>query len=162
GPWGHNAPDGSRFGEIDFGPDANVNVSEIELRWFDHWLKGNDTGFLDTPPIEIFVMGANVWRSEREWPLARTAFTPYFLHSNGRANSARGDGRLDLEPPGGEEPDRYDYDPDNPVPSIGGNSSIGHWAGTAEDPVISGPIDQRPIEGREDVLVYTSRPLERD
>jgi putative CocE/NonD family hydrolase len=162
GPWGHNAPDSSRFGEIDFGPSADVNVSEVELRWFDHWLKGNDTGLLDSLPIEIFVMGANVWRSEREWPLARTTFTPYFLHCKGRANSARGDGNLDPEPPGAEEPDRYDYVPDNPVPSIGGNSSIGHWAGTAEDPVVSGPIDQRAIEGREDVLVYTSRPLERD
>jgi putative CocE/NonD family hydrolase len=76
GPWGHQPPEGSRFGEIDFGPSADVNVSEAELRWFDHWLKGNDTGFLDGPPIEIFVMGANVWRSEQEWPLARTQFTP--------------------------------------------------------------------------------------
>ncbi|HLZ10050.1 MAG TPA: CocE/NonD family hydrolase, partial [Chloroflexota bacterium] len=66
------------------------------------------------------------------------------------------------EPPGAEEPDRFDYDPNNPVPSIGGNSSIGHWAGGGDDPVISGPIDQRPIEQRADVLVYTSRPLEQD
>ncbi len=161
GPWGHNAPDSSRFGEIDFGPNGFVNMSEVELRWFDHWLKGIDTGFHDGPPIELFVMGANEWRSEREWPLARTVYTPFYLHSHGKANSLGGDGWLDPEPPGAEEPDRFVYDPENPVLSIGGNSSIGHWAGTAEDPVISGPIDQRPIEQREDVLVYTSPPLER-
>ena len=162
GPWGHNAPESSRFGEVDFGPLADVNMSEIELRWFDHWLKGIDTGFLAEPPIEIFVMGANVWRAEHEWPLRRTQFTAYHLHSHGRANSLGGDGWLDSEPPGAEEPDRYDYDPENPVLSLGGNSSIGHWAGTADEPVVSGPLDQRPIERREDVLVYTSAPLERD
>jgi putative CocE/NonD family hydrolase len=69
---------------------------------------------------------------------------------------------LDPEPPGAEETDHFDYDPNNPVPSIGGNSSIGHWAGSGDDPVISGPIDQRPIERRADVLVYTGRALEKD
>lgn len=162
GPWGHNPPEGSRFGDADFGPASDVSLFDAELRWFDLWLKGIDTGLRDEPPIEIFVMGANVWRSENEWPLARTTFTPLYLHSHGRANSRNGDGTLDWDPPGAEPPDRFDYDPEIPVPSIGGNSSIGHWAGAAEDPVISGPIDQRPIERREDVLVYTSHPLEND
>jgi putative CocE/NonD family hydrolase len=162
GPWGHNPPESSQFGDIDFGPDAFVNLLGPELRWFDHWLKGIDTGLLDEPPIQLFVMGDNVWRSEREWPLTRAKPTPYFLHSDGRANSLEGDGRLDPDPPDGETPDHFDYDPNDPVPSIGGNSSIGHWAGAAADPVISGPIDQRPIERRGDVLVYTSRALELD
>jgi putative CocE/NonD family hydrolase len=162
GPWSHAAPEGSRMGEVDFGPAADLRLPEVELRWFDHWLKGVDTGMLDEPPVSLFVMGADAWRGEREWPLARTRYEPWYLHSGGRANSLHGDGRLSPEPPGGEPPDRYDYDPDRPVPSLGGNNSTGAWAAQAEEPILPGPYDQRPIERRDDVLVYTSAPLERD
>jgi putative CocE/NonD family hydrolase len=162
GPWSHAAPESSRLGELDFGPAAHVQVPEVELRWFDHWLKGSDTGFMDEPPLQLFVMGENRWRGEHAWPLARTQFTPYYLHSQGRANSLFGDGTLSPEPPGAEPPDRYDYDPERPVPSIGGNNSTATWTAQAEEPIIPGPVDQRPIERRDDVLVYTSAPLEQD
>jgi hypothetical protein len=162
GPWSHAPPEGSRIGEVDFGPAADVRMPEVELRWFDHWLKGVDTGMMDGPPIELFVMGADVWRGEREWPLARTRYEPWYLHSGGRANSLHGDGVLSPEPPGGEPPDRYAYDPDRPVPSLGGNNSTGSWAAQAEEPILPGPYDQRPLERRDDVLVYTSAPLEQD
>jgi putative CocE/NonD family hydrolase len=97
-------------------------------------------------------MGANTWRSESEWPLARTRFTPYYLHSGGRANSHFGDGALSPAMPADEPPDRYDYDPADPVPTLGGQSMI-------ESP---GPLDRRPVERRDDVLVYSTDPLPHD
>ncbi len=150
GPWGHlfpyTSPTSTGTGEIDFGADALIDLHEIQLRWFDHWLKGIDTGILDEPPVKIFVMGENRWRDEREFPLARTRYTPYFLHSGGRANSDRGDGVLDQRRPAGEAADRFVYDPDDPVPTRGGNTLI----------LAMGVQDQRPVEARDDVLVYTS------
>jgi putative CocE/NonD family hydrolase len=149
GPWAHlfpyTSPTSSGTGDIDFGPAALVDMHEIQLRWFDHWLKGIDTGILEEPPVKIFVMGDNRWRDESEWPLARTRYTPYYLRSRGRANTARGDGGLDREPPADEGPDQFTYDPADPVPTRGGNTLI----------LAMGVQDQRPVEEREDVLVYT-------
>ena len=164
GPWSHAEPDGTRLGDLDFGPDSYIQIIEEEKRWFDYWLKGIDNGVMDEPPIKIFVMGANEWRYESEWPLARTRFTPYYLHSGGRGNSLAGDGKLSPESPGEEEPDHYDYDPERPVPSIGGNLSTSSWAWSreGEEPIIAGPMDQRVIERRDDVLVYTSDELSED
>ena len=93
GPWPHGLSRSSRTGEVDFGPDAVLDLPEygygfyedFALRWFDYWLKGIDNGIMDEPPIRIFVMGANVWRDEHEWPLARTQFTNFYLHSQGNA-----------------------------------------------------------------------------
>jgi putative CocE/NonD family hydrolase len=135
---------------------------EEEKRWFDYWLKGIDNGVMDEPPIKIFVMGANEWRFEKEWPLARTLVTPYYLHSDGSANSLNGDGRLSLRKPAEEPADRYDYDPDQPVPSIGGNLSTVSWSWTetGHEVTIAGPVDQRVIERRQDVLVYTGEVLD--
>ena len=150
GPWAHlfpyTSPTSTGTGDIDFGAEALIDLHEIQLRWFDHWLKGLDTGLLDEPPVKIFVMGENRWRDEREWPLARTRYTPYYLHSGGHANSDRGDGSLDPRRPGEETADHFIYDPDDPVPTRGGNTLI----------LAMGVRDQRPVEGREDVLVYTS------
>ncbi len=150
GPWAHlfpyTSPTSTGTGDIDFGAEALIDLHEIQLRWFDHWLKGLDTGLLDEPPVKIFVMGENRWRDEREWPLARTRYTPYYLHSRGRANSHRGDGSLDPRRPGEETADHFTYDPDDPVPTRGGNTLI----------LAMGVRDQRPVEAREDVLVYTS------
>ncbi len=104
GPWAHlfpyTSPTSTGTGEIDFGAAALVDLHETQLRWFDHWLKGIDTGILDEPPIRIFVMGDNRWRDEHEWPLARTRYTPYYLGGGGRANTADGDGTLGPAAPG--------------------------------------------------------------
>jgi putative CocE/NonD family hydrolase len=162
GPWAHAIPDGSRLGEIDFGPDANVSIRDLETRWFDHWLKGIDTGFLDEPPIQLFTMGANTWRFEEEWPLKRAVATPFYLHSNGRANSLHGDGGLSTDAPAAEPVDRFDYDPARPVWTVGGNNSLDSLTPQAVEPIVSGPADQRAIERRDDVLVYTSAPLDED
>jgi uncharacterized protein len=155
GPWGHllpyAVPTTGGTGDIDFGPDAAVDVHAIELRWFDHWLKGIDTGLMREPPVRIFVMGDNVWREEQEWPLARAQYTPYYFHSQGGANSSHGNGRLSLERPAQEPSDTYVYDPRHPVPSRGGNALV----------IPMGVYDQRPVEERRDVLCYTSEPLTR-
>ena len=150
GPWAHRfpytAPSSGGTGDIDFGPNARIELHETQPRWFDYYLKGIDTGILDEPPVKIFVMGENVWRDEQEWPLARTRYTPYYLRSQGQANSLHGDGRLELVGPEDEPPDRFVYDPDDPVPTCGGNTLI----------IPMGVQDQRQVETRQDVLVYTS------
>jgi len=161
-PWTHHIPEGSRLGDIDFGPDAYVDLNAEDLRWFDHWLKGIANGIMDEAPIRLFVMGRNVWRGEHEWPLARTVFTPCYLHSGGHANSLHGDGTLSPQAPGDEPADRFDYDPDHPVPTLGGNNTTWTQMKFAVDQVLPGPIDQRPVERRDDVLVYTGEVLTQD
>lgn len=159
-PWTHHLPEGSRLGDLDFGPQGAVDLKQEDLRWFDYWLKGIDTGIMAEPPLRLFVMGANRWRNEQEWPLARTLWTSYYLHSNGKANTLYGDGVLSPALPTNEPADKYSYDPNDPVPTLGGNNSTWTWMKFARDQVYPGPLDQRPIERRDDVLVYTSAPLE--
>jgi uncharacterized protein len=103
------------------------------------------------------VMGRNVWVYEREYPLARTDYRPLYFSSGGNANAAGGDGRLTwTKPAGGASPsDRFRYDPSDPVPSVGGNNCCG-------TPTAAGPQDQRPIEGRRDVLIYTTDVLQEE
>ena len=103
-------------------------------------------------------MGANRWRQADDWPIPGTRYVPYYLHSQGGANSLFGDGVLDVAPPAVEPPDSYVYDPKNPVPTVGGSTCC------SEDvtPVSMGPRDQQPVEWRPDVLVYTSAPLQAD
>jgi uncharacterized protein len=153
GPWAHlfpyTAPTSRGTGDIDFGDNARIELHDTQLRWFDYWLKGIDTGILAEPAIKIFVMGENVWRNEDSWPLARTRYTPYYLHSQGQANSRHGDGRLQPVAPREEPADRFIYDPNDPVPTCGGNTLI----------IPMGVQDQRRVEERQDVLVYTSDPL---
>ena len=173
GPWPHAISRSSRTGQIDFGPRAVLeppenlaghNVpAELSLKWFDYWLKDIDNGMAEEAPIRIFVMGANVWRDEFEWPLARTRFTKFHLHSNGRANSLDpGEGRLRPEPPqGAQPPDRYTYNPEDPVWERGGNFSYS-IPGVGDASELAGPFDQRPTERRDDVLVYTSDELEAE
>jgi len=158
GPWRHGPFDGL-VGEVDFGVRASallVLPDELQLRWFDHWLKGKEDGIVDEPPIRLFVMGENRWRTESEWPLARTEYTPYYFHSSGAANSLRGDGTLTRDKPSEEPVDSYVYDPRNPVPTRGGGLCC------AQAALAPGAFDQREIEGRPDVLVYSTPPLERE
>ncbi len=169
GPWSHslNHSPGqlqhdvisrTTLGDYDFGAASLYPLAEQELRWFDFHLKGIANGVADEPPVTIFVMGINEWRSAPSWPLPGTQFTPWFLGSDGGANSLYGDGRLVAEPPEHSRPDCYSYDPERPVPSLGGNHSMQTW----EHILTVGPIDQRPLERRDDVLVYRSAPLEHD
>jgi putative CocE/NonD family hydrolase len=147
GPWGHGSS--QKFGDIDFGPHAHVDQHALELRYFDYWLKGMQNGLDKEPPVTLFVMGRGEWRQENEYPLARTQYKKMYLSSGGHANTGSGDGRLSWETPRAAGSDRYRYDPDNPVPSLGGNNCCG-------TPTPAGPRDQRPVEARGDVLVYTS------
>ncbi|HIC88342.1 MAG TPA: CocE/NonD family hydrolase [Anaerolineae bacterium] len=158
GPWLHGPLEGV-VGEVDFGVRASsllVLPEEVQLRWFDYWLKGEENGIMDEPPMRIFVMGDNQWRTEYEWPLARTQYVPYYLHSSGAANSLHGDGMLSPEKPSDEPVDTYVYDPRNPVPTHGGGLCC--WRAA----LAPGAFDQRDIEARPDVLVYTTPPLADD
>ncbi len=156
GPWAHAAtsPEG-KVGDVVYGRAAVLDMTGTALRWFDFALKGVQNEYATAPPVSIFVMGENVWRAEREFPLARTRYTKYFLHSARGANGVEGDGRLDTLAPAAERPDAFTYDPLNPVPTIGGRLCCG-------DAIPPGPFDQRPNESRKDVLVFSTPPLERD
>jgi putative CocE/NonD family hydrolase len=160
GPWAH----GDSFGWFSgrsYGFASNylaVDPTGIHLRWFDHHLKGIDNGVEDDPPVRLFVMGIDEWRDEQDWPLPDTAFTPYYLHSDGHANTAAGDGTLSAQAPEDEPHDTYLYDPRNPVPTTGGATFLPGLFVAAN----AGPRDQRPIDGRSDVLTFTTPPLEHD
>jgi putative CocE/NonD family hydrolase len=156
GPWAHIRPftqaTTKGAGDIDFGANSPIELHEYLLNWFDYWLKNKDTGIQKTSPVLIFVMGKNEWRPENEWPLARTQYTNFYFHSLGKANSRHGDGILNTLSPYDETDDSYIYDPRSPVPTRGGNTLI----------ISHGVADQRPLEEREDILVYTTEPLERE
>lgn len=150
GPWTHGPPV-RQIGDLDFGLESVIDFRELQLRWMDYWLKGIENGMAEEPPLKLFTMGVNRWTGAAEWPLPETRWTRLYLRGGGRANSLVGDGRLSFEaPPRGEKPDRYTYNPEDPVPTLG------------DSPWDDRPIDYRPIERRDDVLVYTSEPLAED
>jgi len=152
GPWGHHVNASTRLGDIEFGSQALIDSTASSRAGSKRWLKGEDNAVDSWPRVRIFVMGENRWRDENEWPMSRTRFVQYYLHSGGRANSLYGDGSLDIAPPGEEPSDRYLYDPSDPVPFI----TDPHFS------QVGGPDDYRPIERRDDVLVYTSAPIDGD
>ena len=135
---------------------GDVDLQSQILRYYDHWLKDQDNGVAEDKPVKLFVMGENEWRYEETWPLSRASEVNYYIHSDGRANTLNGDGKLTVDLPHGEPPDVYVYNPIDPVPSIAGDTCCDAAFLT------SGAIDQRSIEVRHDVLVYTSSTLERD
>jgi len=147
GPWGHGPS--QSFGGIDFTPAADMDMFQVQLDFYDYHLKGIQNGLDFDKPVQIFYMGANKWRSESDWPIPQTEYRALYLTSNGAANSVRGDGKLTFEKPAETGTDSYRYDPEQPVPTTGGNNCCG-------TPTVAGPVDQRPVERREDVLVYTS------
>jgi uncharacterized protein len=149
GFWPHAQPGArdTRVGDVDFGPDAAVDIAALRARWFACWLKDEGCAAFEGPPVRLFVMGENRWRDEDDWPLARAKPTAYYLRSGGRANTRHGDGALSTDAQGAHPPDRFLYDPWDPVP-------------TSPAPGYSRlPADQRAIEERPDVLVYTTEPL---
>jgi len=147
GPWSHGGMGGQKVGSFDFGTDAAVNIVQEHIRWFNHWLKGTETAVVSDPAVRIFVLGANRWRDEAEWPLSRATRREFLLASNGRAATPAGDGRLvsGAAPKAGQN--RYTYDPRDPVPTL--------WTAS----LFTIPADQAPLKDRADLLVYQTEPL---
>ncbi|MCA9880966.1 MAG: CocE/NonD family hydrolase, partial [Thermomicrobiales bacterium] len=152
GPWVHmpwapvsDSPEG-------VGPTV---VDDLQLRWFDHFLKGESTDVMEAP-VSVYVMGAEEWRDYPAWPPPAAQQERWYLHSDGRANSRFGDGTLTQQPPEAERADVYTYDPSFPVQSQGGHSCCFGFISPM------GPADQRAAEELNSVLVYTSPPLESD
>jgi putative CocE/NonD family hydrolase len=134
--------------------DARLDYDALTYGWFDHFLKGEDNKILEkTPRVRYFTMGLNKWQTSETWPPEGAREKKFFLTSSGKANSLYGDGTLDMSAPQQDQPDRFSYDPMNPVPSYGGNVCC---TGNA---VTGGAFDQRKMEARGDILVYTSAPL---
>jgi hypothetical protein len=151
GPWSHRGTPDLLNGE--FGDQAYVNANLLALRWFDRWLKGVQNGVDTEPPVDLFIMGDNAWRQEKEWPLARTRWTRFYLHSEVGANTSAGDGTLDTIPPAAEPADTFSYEPGNPTPYIVDPREL----------ELNLNEDYSRIEAeRRDMLVFTSAPLARD
>ncbi len=147
------ATENTIVGERDLG-DARLNYDEIVYGWFDYWLKGEKNGILDMPRVQYYTMGSNKWQTSDTWPPRQAQMTTLYLDSEGHANSLYGDGKLNLGMPSDNQSDSFTYDPLNPVPSLGGNVCC---TGNA---IEGGAFDQRQLESRNDILVYTSDPLE--
>ena len=122
GAWPHRLGETRKTGDVDFGAGAMYDLEQYEMKWFNYWLRGEDNGVLDDSPIKLFVMGVNRWRDESEWPLTRTDWQNWYLHSNGGANTVRGDGELSTTSPEYQSTDHFVYDPEFPVPTLGGNT----------------------------------------
>ena len=170
GPWIHSSEHLSYAGEAQFTPDAALDRTEFQRRWFDRWLKDLDNGVDREPPVRLYVMGGGDarktpegrvfvggrWRDEAEWPLARTAYTPYFLHA---------DGTLSTTKPVAERPTTYLFDPRNPVPTLGGNvSSQGKlmFQGAADQRGRTNfwlTTDTKPLSTRNDIVVFQTPAL---
>ncbi|MFN0166949.1 MAG: CocE/NonD family hydrolase, partial [Bryobacteraceae bacterium] len=155
GPWAHllpySVPNSKGTGEIDFGAEALVDFHEMQLRWFDYHLKDIDSGIMAEAPVTVFLMGENRWKHLDDWPPPAARYVRYFLHSAGSANGVDGNGTLSTVPPADQPDDTYTFDPRDPVPTLGGHNLS----------IPLGVQDQRPVEGRQDVLVFTSDPVER-
>ncbi|HUT52446.1 MAG TPA: CocE/NonD family hydrolase [bacterium] len=152
GPWTHGLPSSKME---DHKLDGVKLFLHESLKWYDYWLKGMDNGVVNEAPVKIFIMGENVWRDEQEWPLARTQYTDYFIHSDGTAAKFPGGGALSLQAPAADEPlDTYDYDPQNPMPTKGG--TFQPFPG-----IEAGSFDQTEFLSRPDVLFYVTEPLQQ-
>ncbi len=144
------ATENTIVGERNIG-DARLNYDEQIYAWFDFWLKGENTSFKEnTPKVQYYTMGSNTWQSSDQWPPENTELVTYYLNSDGDANSLYGDGELTTTVPNKDNPDSFTYDPMNPVTSYGGNVCC---TGNA---VQGGAFDQRVMETRNDILVYTT------
>ena len=162
-PWDHTSGSYSlgstTAGERYFGVAADaayIDLDGIQLRWFDYWLKEVDNGIMEEPSVKIFVMGDNVWRDEEDWPPPGAQYVSYYLRSNGRANTLNGDGALSLESPNADPPDVFLYNPRDPAPTRGGGLCCNAYF------LPGGAFDNREVEIRSDVLVYSTPPLDRE
>ncbi len=130
--------------------DARLDYSALTFGWFDYFLKGENNDTLKMPKVRYFTMGSNKWQTAESFPPANAAPVKFYLSSSGKANSSNTDGKLTLAPPAADMPDRFVYDPMNPVPSFGGNVCC---TGNA---IKGGSFDQSKMEEREDILVYST------
>jgi len=144
-----------RFGDLVV-RNAQQPWFDMYLRWFDYWLRGQGDGLATLPAYSWFVVGEDRWLSSRTWPPEQARSQHWHLGSGGHANTRDGDGVLALQPFSGEHSDEFVYDPEHPVPSRGGPVCC-----TGDPSSRSGPVDQADVETRDDVLVYTSPPLQQ-
>jgi putative CocE/NonD family hydrolase len=155
GPWAHQGF-GRTTGDLDFGADAALDIFLAEVFPFlQSCFEGKEPAW--EKPVKVFTMGENRWHELDDWPVPGAETVSYFLGSEQGANSSAGDGRLDLvSPEKAGSSDRFVYDPRDPVPNQGGGNccwpQVMPW----------GPMDQREIERRDDVLVFSTPPLEED
>ena len=157
-PGGHSGF-GTRVGAYDFGPSARADTFQIMLDWYKHLFLGQSNEVSRWQPVRYYQMGADVWKQASAWPPPQAGTVAYYLHSNGSANSAAGNGslsRLAEDAAANAPSDRYVYDPGNPVPTIGGSMCC-----DGKD-VPNGIQDQRPDERRSDVLVFSTPVLRKD
>lgn len=146
GPWGH-LPWGRKVGALDYGPEAASPCDRMQIRWFDQFLKGLDTGLTQEPPVQLFEMGSNSWRSFDRWP--PHGQQAYFLGSSGQASLTDQDGTLQPQSaPTRAASDVWVHDPWRPVPALGGHAAIP-----------SGAFDRSSLDCRTDVVTYTTAPL---
>jgi putative CocE/NonD family hydrolase len=144
-PWDHG-PVGEAIGDLWLGPDASFDLLAAHLAWFGAWLKDEP---LEGDPVQIFVLGANRWRGESDWPLTRAVPTRWYLHNGGT---------LSRDAPDNSPPTEYSYDPRDPVPTTSGQVGLSGFDGA----FAVGPRDRRKLHGRKDVLLYVSDVLQED
>ncbi len=146
GPWAHTSTSAEgKIGDVTFGKQAVLDMPGEIVTWFDYALKHKQNRFASGAPVRLFTMGENAWHDEQEFPLARTQYTDFFLTK----------GSLTTAKPSGGDPESYEYDPANPVPTIGGRLCCGPQSAP-------GPADERGTEKRGDVLVFSTPPLKKD
>jgi putative CocE/NonD family hydrolase len=148
GPWSHVTLGARKIGDIDFGPQAQIDLHGMIIRWFDRWLRDMDNGIDREPAARYFVMGSATWKAADTWPPEGTAEAVYYLSSDGQARPAGEAGRLALAAPMGEAADSYVYDPRDPVPTLWNRA------------LFTMPADRRQLEYRPDILYYRTPPLE--
>lgn len=156
GPWGHAFPDTPGYGDWTFSIDSRIDFHAYALRYLNLWLKDIDDGMTEEPAVRYYLMGENRWEGSNEWPPAGTEYASWYLESTGNAIGVGSDGSLSVVASVGADVDTYVYDPADPAPTHGGQV---YWG--MADMVRVGPVDQRTILTRSDVLLYKSKPLPR-
>ena len=145
-------------GDRDFGDTPAIPRIEVAIRWLDYVIRGIDNGIKDEPKVKYLTMGTNEWQTDTAWPPVASTLTNYYFHNDGHSDGPR-HGDLTTDPPANESPNEYTYDPEDPVPTLGGNHS-----GPQDHPEIIqvGTLDQGPNWDRPDVLIFSTPPLDRD
>ena len=150
GPWNHGGMGKRQIADIDFGPAAELDIHDLIIRWFDYWLKDESNGVDREPAVRYFVMGSAQWKSASTWPPEGQKEQTYFLSSQGDAGDVGGSGQMAQDAPPEEPCDTYQYDPNDPVPTL--------WPPA----LFTVPADRRKLEDREDILYYQTEPLEEE